>query len=125
MGDIDGDNPEVAETQARISEMATLLKSRAPNLAPNFGPRPYKLAAANILTVCSTPDQRADADKFLASKVQELVDAAPAARGEDVKEKSTVGDGQEQEAKHLVVETDTDMATRTFRITRAKVRYPY
>lgn len=103
------------ESQARVVELATLLKTRAPSVAPNVAPRPYKHATSNILTLCTTPKQRADAEAYLAAAVEreERVQGEGGSRPEEQ---------EENEAKHVVVTSETDIGTRTFRITAAKVR---
>lgn len=118
---------EVDEVQDRVMEIAALLKKKAPHLAPSVVPRPYKRAAANIVTLCSTPRQRADAEAFLASKAGSAaaddVAAAGKSRGEEGQQ-IELEDAAEGGRHHVVLETDTDIATRTFRITAAKVRLP-
>lgn len=106
---------EIDERQARVVELAGLLKTRAPSVAPNVAPRPYKHATSNILTVCTTPKQRADAEAYLAAAVQ---------REEGIQGEGGSRPDEEEEngAKHVVVTSETDIATRTFRITAAKVK---
>ncbi|CAM9948119.1 unnamed protein product, partial [Laminaria digitata] len=62
----------VDQLRVRVAEMAALLTRRAPNLCPNVAPRQYKMAASNVLSVCGTPKQRADAEAFLTSKAAEI-----------------------------------------------------
>ncbi|CBJ30245.1 hypothetical protein Esi_0183_0025 [Ectocarpus siliculosus] len=116
---------EVDEVQDRVMEIAALLKKKAPHLAPSVIPRPYKHAAANIVTLCSTPRQRADAEAFLASKaesatVDDVAAAGERGRGEEGQQIESE-DAAEGGRHHVVLETETDIATRTFRITAAKL----
>ncbi|CAN0439769.1 unnamed protein product [Ectocarpus sp. 12 AP-2014] len=116
---------EVDEVQDRVMEMAALLKKKAPHLAPSVIPRPYKHAATNIVTLCSTPRQRADAEAFLASKAgsaaaDDVAAARKRSRGEEGQQIESE-DAAEGGRQHVVLETDTDIATRTFRITAAKL----
>ncbi|CAB1112355.1 unnamed protein product [Ectocarpus sp. CCAP 1310/34] len=115
---------EVDEVQDRVMEIAALLKKKAPHLAPSVIPRPYKHAAANIVTLCSTPRQRADAEAFLASKAESAaaddVAAAGKKRGEEGQQIESE-DAAEGGRHHVVLETETNIATRTFRITAAKL----
>lgn len=107
------ENTELTDLQARVSEIATLLRNRAPKLAPSVTPRPMK-AFTSAVGLCATVKQRLSVEAFCVSKAAELAAEREQQGGEEEK-----GEGDED---HVVVETQCDVATRTFRITEAKVR---
>lgn len=110
-----GDQPRVM-----VAEMAALLTKRAPNLCPNVAPRQYKMAVSNVLSICATPQQRADAQAFLASKAGEISHDHEQENGEEDEEQVRT-DGEKGRETHVVLKTETDFGTRTFRIASAKV----
>lgn len=120
------ENTGSLEIQARVAEIASLLRDRAPNVGPNVAPRPYKLVVSNMLALCATAKQREHAEVFLSCKAAELAarrDGVEAQKNEqEEKEAADEGEGGEEWGRHVVVKTETDIATRTFRITGAKVR---
>ena len=108
------------QLRVRMTEMAALLAKRAPNLCPNVAPRQYKMAASDVLSICGTPKQRADAQAFLESKEAEITrDHERDNEEEDEEEGRT--DGEKGGERHMVLKTETDFGTRTFRIVSAEV----
>lgn len=110
----------VDQLGVRVTEMAALLTKRAPNLCPNVAPRQYKMVASNILSICGTPKQRADAEAFLALKAAEITrNNERDNEKEDEADNRMEGEGRGE--RHVVLKTDIDIGTRTFRIASAKV----
>ena len=111
---------EVDEHQARQVEISQLLKKRAPLMCPSVVPRAFTEALAGVQAFLAS-----DAGKRSASDA--AAPAAPAAArsedGEEEKEEEEEEAGKvvEDGGRHVVLMTETDIATRTFRITRAKV----
>lgn len=100
---------EVDEHQARQAEIFQLLKKRAPLICPSVVPRAFKEALAGVHAFLSS-----DTGKLVASAA--VASAAGAAASTEERKKEDDG------GRHVVLTTETDIATRTFRITAAKVR---
>ena len=105
--------------QARVVEIATLLRGRAPKLFPcNIAPRSCK-PYTSILGLCSTTRQRVDAKVF--------IEKAKDAIAEQRRKKHEAGQGGnngkyvDDQTMNIVVVAETDLAARKFRVTGAKV----
>lgn len=106
---------EVDEHQARQVEISNLLKQRAPLMCPSVVPRALKEALAGVQAFLSS-----DAGKVSASAASSSTATDRSEEGkEDEEDEEVVGDDG---GRHVVLTTETDIATRTFRITAAKVR---
>eukprot|EP00903_Cladosiphon_okamuranus_P015153 g14011.t1 len=108
---------KVDEHQARQVEISLLLKKRAPLMCPSVVPRAFKEALASVHAFLAS-----DAGKLAASASGgSAADAGGGAESteEAEKEEKEVG-GEDDGGRHVVLTTETDIATRTFRITAAK-----
>lgn len=97
----------------RVVDIAELIKARAPNLRPNVAPRgPLNLAASNILSVCRTQAQQVEAQAYIENKLCG-----------DRESSQSGGEGDKDEPTgEVMLSTEVDFVTRTFRICSAKVR---
>ncbi|CAM9419217.1 unnamed protein product [Choristocarpus tenellus] len=92
------------QAQARVAEIAELLKVKAPKMCPQIVPSPFRVVVGNLLAACVTPQQRADADSYLEEK--------------SVEAKALEGEGLEKPL--LALDTTFDLSSKAFRITGAK-----
>lgn len=108
---------EVDEHQARQVEISQLLKKRAPLMCPRVVPRAFKEALAGVQAFLAS-----DAGKISASAAAASTAAAEISEGGEEEEEKEEGETAEDDGgRHVVLTTETDIATRTFRITCAKV----
>eukprot|EP00752_Nemacystus_decipiens_P002491 g2342.t1 len=103
---------EVDERHVRQVEISRLLHKRAPSACPSVVPRAFKDALAGVQAFLSS-----DAGKRSASDPAAAAAAAAAERSEEGEE---TGNVDENGVGHVVLTTETDFATLTFRVTRAK-----
>lgn len=113
---------ELSEPQVCMVEMAALLRARAPNLGPNVTPRPFKSVVRNILELCSTAQQRADAEAYLSSRAAAEKARASSDFDDECGDKGDEGKVDHKTEMHVVVKTETDVSTTTFRIISCEVR---
>lgn len=116
---------ELDELQARMVEIASILEKRAPNLRPMVHPRLYKQTVDHVKTLASSKAGELTAAAAAASAAT-AVAAEKTGSEREGHAAAAVAEGKEVEEDggrhHVVVETETDVATRTFRITGAKVQ---
>ncbi|CAM9580338.1 unnamed protein product [Discosporangium mesarthrocarpum] len=93
------------QAQARLTEIEELIKRRAPRLRPQVVPRPFQAVVENVLSACSTMQQRVEAEAFLKSKASEV---------------KAVEGKEGLEEPRLVLDSELDLTSRTFRVTGAK-----
>lgn len=108
---------EMDELQARQVEISALLKKRAPLMCPSVVPRAFKGALAGVQTFLASEAGKRSASAAVASAAA----AAAAERREEGEEEEGIVDDDGGRHVHVVLTTETDIATRTFRITAAKV----
>ncbi|CAN0002799.1 unnamed protein product [Ascophyllum nodosum] len=109
---------EAVDYQARVVEITTLLRGRAPKLFPcNIAPRSCK-PYTSILGLCSTTRQRVDAKVF--------IEKAKDAIAEQRRKKHEAGQGGDNgkdvddQTMNIVVVAEIDLTARKFRVTGAK-----
>lgn len=104
------------EHQRRQAEISQLLEKRAPLMCPSVVPRAFKEALAGVRAFLAS-----DAGKVSASAAAAATAAADDAERAEEEEGKEDGGADEDGGRYVVLTTQTDIATRTFRITAAKV----
>lgn len=118
---------DAVDIQSYANELSSLLRARAPELFPcNIAPRLFK-PFTTISGLCSTGKQRLDAEAIIKSKAIR----AEGQRRRTKKEPGVVTEEEEgkeegnedSQMDNVVVVTQTDLASRTFRVTGLKVSF--